>query len=133
MDSQTIPQGWAPIVDKDVFSRLVGPVLEREDGEAGRYALSIADKHLNRQGIAHGGLLLTLVDKALALTVLAATGQPPRATVQLSHSFLAPVRPGDLVEARCELARKTRSLAFVTGTLNVGETVAGTVSAVFKY
>lgn len=51
----------------DDFTTLAGPLWSRLEAGAKRYAFLAEQKHLNRYGGVHGGMLLWLADKALRL------------------------------------------------------------------
>ena len=117
----------------DDFTTLVGPLWSRLDAGAKRYAFLAEQKHLNRYGGVHGGMLLWLADKALSMKAWEACGRPHIATVQLDVQFVDSVTQHSLVEACCEVIRKTSSIIFVTGRLHSGDKVVATASGVWKY
>jgi acyl-coenzyme A thioesterase PaaI-like protein len=53
-------------------------------------------------------------------------------SVSFSCEFVSSARVGDLIECRTKLIRKTRSLAFVTGEVFVGDETILTFSSVVK-
>ncbi len=82
------------------------------------------DFHANRNGVVHGGMLMTFIDRAMGQRARKVTGAPRGATVSLTHQFLAPVHIGDLVEMTPQVVRKTSKMVFLTGTAHVaGEPV----------
>lgn len=127
------PRDWVADPVEDDFLTLVGPLWRPVDQEFGRYGFRAAQKHMNRFGSVHGGMLLTVADRALGLAAWEAAGRPLIATVQLDTKFICKVRLGDFVEMRCEVVRRTSSLVFMSGTLAVGEDKVGMSSAVYKY
>ncbi len=59
--------------------------------------LDLDDRHLNRQGILHGGLAATLLDSAMGATgslTVDATGRHPFTTLSLTVNYLAPACRG---------------------------------------
>ena len=86
------PQGFAPYLGVAID--------ELEDGVA-RLSLPLRPEHANRQGIAHGGVIMTLLDVALCSAALT---QHPEArgvlTVTMSTSFIGPGRVRLLAEGR---------------------------------
>jgi len=123
--------GWRPYGD-DGFIGLVGPLWEQPCGEGTRYAFLAEPKHHNRRGVVQGGMLMTFADRAMGMTAWHANGRRPQATVQLDVHFVDAVQIGEFVEARCEIVRRTRSLAFMRATLVVGERVVATASGLWK-
>ena len=68
-----------------------------EDGRA-RLELEATDRHLNRAGTVHGGVLATLVDMAMGQALRSSTGDNDvPATSQLTVTYLRPGKPGRLV------------------------------------
>ena len=69
--------GWTPEhTPDDHFVHLVGPLLTRMDGDIKRYAFVAAQKHMSRFHRLHGGMLLFLADKAMAVTAWELIGRP---------------------------------------------------------
>ncbi|MGY2046840.1 PaaI family thioesterase [Methylobacterium sp. JK268] len=123
--------GWET-VDLSEFMDLVGPVWQR-DGEGGiLYGLLVAEKHRNRNGVAHGGVMATLLDMALGRTASEAQGGRRQATIGLDVQFLAPVRVGDFLVAECRVVRATRAILFMHGTLRVGDEVCAVAQGTWK-
>jgi uncharacterized protein (TIGR00369 family) len=105
---------FAPVDDPGPFLAHIGPVLA--DGDV--LALRIAAHHLNRSGVAQGGLLATLVDFALGRAIRA-SAESRAVTVSLTTDFLGAAREGDMVEARTEVERLGGTLAFADCSLTV--------------
>ena len=97
------------------FSTFLGIELEsRGEGQA-RCALELAPHHLNRRGVAHGGILASLLDSALGAAVISSMPEAWWcATTSLSIQFIAGVGPGRLV-ATGRVLRRGRTTAFATG------------------
>jgi acyl-coenzyme A thioesterase PaaI-like protein len=110
--------GWTT-QERSGFSALVGPLWWRQEADGVACAFVAEGKHANARGVVHGGMLMTFADHALGRLVFEAVGRRPIATIQLDTHFLAPARPGDLVEARGRIVRRTRAVVFVEGTLTV--------------
>lgn len=84
------------------FQRNMGYRVEVRDGAA-TITLELAERHLNRAGIAHGGTIMALLDAAMGHACVPADGQGFRGmvTVSMTTSFLHPVAEGTVrVEAR---------------------------------
>ena len=116
----------------DPFEMHCGPFFWRrlEDGQH-HFVMQADARHCNRQGIVHGGLMMTMIDLALAATAKEVLTDR-YVTISLNSEFVAAGNYGEIIEANGELVRRTRSLAFVRGSVYVGQRVLLTSSAVFK-
>jgi acyl-coenzyme A thioesterase 13 len=117
-----IPTGFEPLTDVGAFQDLVGPFYCRRDPADYRVGLVVAEKHLNKRGIVHGGMICTLVDFAMGYAARLVT-DPPRSlvTTNLSVDFAGNARPGDWIEARVDIMRPGRQVAFVNCFVYLGE------------
>ena len=97
------------------FSRFLGIELEsRGDGEA-RCTLEVGPQHLNRRGVAHGGVLAALLDSALGAAVISAMPEEWWcATTSLTTQFVAGAGAGRLV-ATGRVLRRGQAVAFAAG------------------
>ena len=116
----------------DPFETRAGPFFwaRLEDGTH-NFALVAEERHCNSHGIVHGGLMMTMIDLALVATAKAVP-EDRFVTVSLNSEFVSSGRKGDLIEARGELVRRGRSLAFVRGQVVCGDRVLLSASAVLK-
>ncbi len=107
---------------------LLGWRLVDADPEAGRVEVAFEGSRdfCNPSGTIQGGFLAAMLDDAMGPAVLVASdGTLFAPTIQLSVSFLAPVRPGPL-RAEGRLVRRGGKIAFLSGRLadEAGEVVA---------
>ena len=116
----------------DPFENRAGPFFYRVDSDGKpMFALAAERRHCNTYNIVHGGLMMTLID----LTMVAAAKEHRTeqfVTVSLNSEFLASGNAGDMLFARGELIRRTRSLAFVRGVIEVDGNAIFAASAVLK-
>jgi acyl-CoA thioesterase len=79
-------------------------------------ALNLADWHMNSWSVAHGGVLLTMLDVAMAS---AGWSLDPDAeggiTVEMKTSFLQPAKAGSRLIASAHAFHSSRTLAFCEG------------------
>src|SRR5580765_1746862 len=97
------------------FNQYLGiRVVHMKDGEA-EAAIELAPHHTNNRGVAHGGVVSSLLDSAMGAAVISAI---PKewwcATTGLSIQFVAGAREGALT-ATGKVMRRGRSIAFVQG------------------
>jgi len=89
-------------------------IVRREDGRA-EATLELAPHHLNRRGVAHGGVIGSLLDSTIGAAVI--SSMPPEwwcATTTLSTQFHDGARSGRLV-ASGEVLRRGGRIAFASG------------------
>jgi len=95
-------------------------MLRAEAGEA-EVALEIAPHHCNRRGVAHGGVVSSVLDSALGAAVVSSI--PSEwwcATTSLSIQFVGGARAGRVV-AVGRVVRRGRSVAFASGEMRDSE------------
>lgn len=129
--SITPPPGWR-LHDGEGFIGLVGPLWERWDGDTLLLAFTAEDKHANQRGVVQGGMLMTLADRVMGHALRVHLGGQPVATIQLDTHFLDAGHIGNFIEARAELKRVTRSVAFVEGVVSQGDRALMRATGVWK-
>ena len=97
------------------FHELIGARRRESAGGRATYDLVVGPQHLNRRGVAHGGVVSALLDMALGTAVVSAI-LPGEwcGTMQLSVQFREPVLPGAIV-AEGRMARRGRTAAYAEG------------------
>jgi len=95
-------------------------VVEASPGRV-TVAMRVEERHVNLQGLVHGGMLAILADTACGLSIRSAM-EPGRlhVTADLDIHFLAPAKPGRLV-GRGKAITVGRSLAFAEASIEDGE------------
>ncbi|WP_246516351.1 PaaI family thioesterase [Salicibibacter cibarius] len=76
------------------FNHVGFEMTEAEDGGV-TVVLDIDEKHMNRNGILHGGVHATMLDNILGAALARHTGMPST-TISLNVNYLAPVKKGRL-------------------------------------
>lgn len=110
-----------------------GPLYIRTDGDKPIVKMLLGPQHVNRLDIASGGLLMTILDITLGTTVSAVVGYEGICpTVQINCNLVSMARKGDWLFGEADVTQETRSLAFATGRLFVGDRTIATASGVFK-
>jgi uncharacterized protein (TIGR00369 family) len=104
------------------FLSSLGPIYGKMEGQSLVIGLRIEEKHLNTRGVAHGGMLVTLADCALGIVIATSLSPPhPMMTVNLTADFADVARAGDWVEARVDVQKMGKRLAFASCHLWVGD------------
>lgn len=82
-------------IDNAPFARWMGIELVSLDEGSGVLRLALRDHHLNPGGIAHGGIIASMVDAAIGLALRTRLGMTAtHVTVQLNISYIKAVRAG---------------------------------------
>jgi acyl-CoA thioesterase len=114
------------------FAELVGFEVFRESDGTVKAQLIVSERHLNPNGVVHGGALFTLVDTAMGASLMQRLDEGEIcATLQISMNFLRPVVSGDVVECEARVVNKGRRFANVRGELYVQEKLVGTADGNF--
>jgi uncharacterized protein (TIGR00369 family) len=100
------------------FIEQIGCELQRFDSGHAEITLLVDDQHTNSFGVAHGGLLMTMLDVAMAhaarsLRLNEAGEGPGLVTIEMKTNFM---RPGlGFIRAQGSVMHATASLAFCEG------------------
>lgn len=108
--------GWRALPGAPLPGGLGIPWAKRVD-EVWRYGLLTGDIHANPAGAVHGGVLMAFADHGLSFLAWEAAERAPCTTIQLNTHFLDAVKPGEFIELRGEVTRRTRGLVFVRGVI----------------
>ncbi len=124
--------GWELFPDGGFIDH-VGPIWTRT-GPSGlkSFAFVAQPKHANLIGLVHGGMLMTLADRALGVAGWDAAGGRPSVTIQFDMQFVSSAKMGEFAELAPEVVRLTSSLVFLRGTLTVAGRAVATASGVWK-
>ena len=130
------PGDWLPLSFDDPFCRHVGPLLmlmTGDDQEPVRFGMEVTDRHCNRLGFCHGGMLATFMDLALGYCAATAAGHTwGGPTVDLKIDFLRAAERGEWIESRVTTEHHSRSLMFVRGSILAGSGIVAVGTAIFK-
>jgi acyl-coenzyme A thioesterase 13 len=115
--------------------RLIGYVNDVSDPKAARCWLDVDDRHLNRTGVIHGGIIATLLDSVSGVTAsltVDASGRQPFVTLSFTTHFLAPGQAGRVV-ATARVTGGGRRTLFIDARLDHADgTLIATSTGVFK-
>lgn len=116
------------------FNAHIGPIrFARIDDTHYAAALLLTDHHINKGGVCHGGVLMSLADVAMGAGSFAAGGDHPCATISFDAQFLAAAKHGDWLFARSEQMRRVRELSFMRCMLHSGGRSVMQASGIWKY
>src|SRR5262245_31065943 len=134
-DVTEVPPGFKPLHVGGAYFQQLGPVHSRRaDNGSVIIALRVAERHLNIQGITHGGMLVTLADGALGINIaLARERKSAQVTVSLTADFLSGGRLGDWLEAHTMITRMGQRMAYASCDLKVGTRHVLRSSGVFAF
>ncbi|MBM3604442.1 MAG: PaaI family thioesterase [Alphaproteobacteria bacterium] len=124
------------IRDETGAQRLIGYVLDVGQGDGcARCRLDTDERHLNRQGILHGGIAATLLDNAMGATgslSVDPSGRHPFTTLALTVNYLSPGRLGR-IEATGRITGGGRTTLFIEGELRHEDgALIATATGVFR-
>lgn len=126
------PDGWQSSALHDPFEAHVGPLFEREEAGERIFGLIVDERHVGAEGTVHEGMMLTFADAFLGSAAHRGADGKTCVTLSLQASFLKGAKPGDLVECRTKLERKTRAIIFVSGRFSVGDEDVMTATSLWK-
>jgi uncharacterized protein (TIGR00369 family) len=125
----SVPDGYEPF-SMSPFGELVGPLYAGRRDSGLTIGLRVGSAHCNRNGRAHGGLMVTVADIALSRAALEQL--PPNAkiaTADLHISFLEGVSEGEWLEAIPSIDRMGRSMIHGSCVLEANAKMAARVLA----
>jgi acyl-coenzyme A thioesterase PaaI-like protein len=108
--------GWQPY-DDPALPRVMESHWIRHDEAVVAFGFQTGPGQQNGRGAVHGGILATYMDHTIGRIARESVENAPVATIQLDLHYLAPAKPGQFIEARGIVVRRTRSVIFLRGTL----------------
>ncbi len=118
------PEGFYPYPRSSAFLDLVGPLYQCGEGESLQVGMWIDERHANRNGGCHGGLLSTIADSFLTRfasvvrfgeQAMAGDHPPAVVTMHLSVDFLGPVRRGAWIQMGARADRIGHKTIYTSG------------------
>ncbi len=130
-----IPPGFHALdLPTNHFMTANGPVYAKRDGEQMILGLRVEERHCSSIGLCHGGMLMTLADLILTIGINVQAGLSRfLPTISVTCDFIGPAPKGAWIEARVEVLRTTRNLAFGQGLLTLADgTPVARISGIMK-
>lgn len=131
MSENQIPPGWRVRPGKN-FNSFVGPFYEPENSDSLRAGFVTDERHGNKRGVTHGGMIATAFDVSLGNAAWSAAAGERCATVQLTIQYVGALKLHEFAEVSVEVIRTTRSLVFLRGTMIAGGRTIATADGVWK-
>lgn len=123
--------------ERGAFSELTGYRLTGWQDGVARVEVTVDERHINRSGVLHGGMLTTILDAACgyAGTYSADPQNPRRAfTLSLTCQFVRAAKLDERLIAEGRLSGGGKSVYFARGEVRTAEgALIGQGDGVFKY
>lgn len=124
MENELLAENWM-LDPMDGFLHHVGGLWVRQIDGRDEFGFLARDIHANRNGVVHGGMLMTFIDRAFGQVARLRAGAPRGATVNLSVNFTAPMQLGQFAALVPKVTHMTARMAFMEGAvLCEGQVVA---------
>lgn len=123
-------QGWQILRD-ETFIGHIGSVYTRPAEGCDELAILTRPIHRNLSGGVHGGILMSLFDRAMGWHVRGLHPGESFATASMTVEFVRPIRVGDFVRIRPVLTKDGRKAVFIRAEAQVGEKMVGAATATF--
>jgi len=122
--------GWLPL-DDGTFVADLGAVHQRETEGECELGLVVGGHLRNRSGLLHGGVLMTLIDRAGGIPAGRVAGDARIATASLTVNFLRPVPADARLIVRGRLRRAGRKTFFTDCEAFVDALLVATATAIY--
>lgn len=123
-----VPDGFSPMPPRGDFIETNGPFYH--DGQL-RFGFMPEDRHCNLLGFAHGGIIATLLDSAMAHSIVTSQGYA-LVTEQLTISYISVVAKNRWAEVDVKLAEREGEQICATATLRSRGSICAEGRASFK-
>ncbi|MBS8225653.1 PaaI family thioesterase [Vannielia litorea] len=134
------PKGFTALTLLCSVDESMGPWFLRENDDGSRtVGFRVEDRHLNVNGVCHGGVTATFADilaRVFNETYSGAAGTAPvvgkMATITLDIDYLGPGQPGAWIEATPEVVKRTGKMLFTQALICDGETPVARCKAIYR-
>ena len=120
-----IPEGFVPHDRKSPVTDPWEPIWARRSEHTVQLGLQIAAAHCNGRGFLHGGLIASLADNAMGLSLAQAATGSSAVTVNLTVDYVQSAHPGQWLQIEPRIIRAGGKLGVVDALITAdGETIA---------
>ncbi|MFY0633038.1 MAG: PaaI family thioesterase [Vannielia sp.] len=134
------PSGFHALAVLSPVDQAMGPWFVRENDDGSRtVGFRIEDKHLNVNGVCHGGVTATFADILARVFNETYSGRPgasplvgKMATITLDIDYLGPGRPGAWIEATPIVIKRTGKMLFTQALISDGDTPIARCKAIYR-
>ena len=130
-DFDPLAHGWA-LHDDPGFTTHAGPMYLRGAGTGRQFGMKLLAHHINKNGVAHGGAVCSLMDESLGHYCMGVTGHDLMVSVQMNLNWVSAGWEHEFLVTTMEISRVTRSIIFVRGVMRAGERIVATAEGVYK-
>jgi uncharacterized protein (TIGR00369 family) len=115
------------------FLNLIGIQVDKMVAGESELSLSLESQHMNSMQVAHGGVVLTMVDAAMAIAAISADpGDRSVVTIELKNTFMRAAI--DKVRVFGRVLHQSSTMAFCEATvMDLQGKVCGHATGTFKY
>jgi uncharacterized protein (TIGR00369 family) len=115
-----VPQGYKQLAGVSPAEDDIGPFYYKKSDAGLQLGFYAQHRNCNGLGTVHGGVLMCFAD--YAATMLALSGVKENcATISFTSDFMAAAKLGDWISANGVVVKRTGSLTFLRGQLQVGD------------
>jgi uncharacterized protein (TIGR00369 family) len=126
-----VPQGFKQLAGVSPAEDDIGPFYYKKTDAGLQLGFRPQHKNCNGLGTVHGGVLMCFAD--YAATMLALSGVKENcATISFTSDFMAAAKLGDWISANGVVVKRTGSLTFLRGQLQVGDELVLSFQAVMR-
>jgi uncharacterized protein (TIGR00369 family) len=131
---QAIPPDFEPHFRKSPVTDPWEPLYSRKRADAVDILFEVRSAHCNSRGFLHGGVLASLCDNAMGLSLAASLSDPSPhiVTINLSVDYLDGAKLGDMVVIEPRVVRAGGSIGFCDALVKVGAANIARAHATFK-
>lgn len=117
-----VPRSLSEMPPQSRFSVLLGIEIVTCTPQEVVCTMTVTEEMSNRNGVLHGGALMTLSDTAAGTaSFISSPAVMSNTTVEAKTNFIRPVKLGDTVTARCEPVHVGRATAVLQVTMTRGD------------